>query len=309
MQLKDIEYVAMLASEKNFSAAAAKLFISQPTLSQAIKRLENELNVPLFKRSTNSVNLTSAGELFLADGIEILRQSRQLKKRMEDIVNLKEGQLNLGISTFYSSYYLARIIPVYRTLHPGLKLGIKEDISIKLEEYALDGTVDISMVPLPLTHKELEVRILQQEQILFAIPPNSHLTNKLTSPPSAGYPFIDLSLAKDEPFVYLQNNQRFASMGIELCQRAGFYPKIAYEITNWDAINTLIGCGTGVGFVPEIVCERTLSNTPVPVYCRILGESAVRPYAVVFRKDKLKSPLIKNFINSLTAIFHQRNKS
>lgn len=306
MQLRDIEYVIILAEEMNFSSAAARLFISQPTLSHAIKKLEQELGTQLFQRNTNYVHLTLAGELFASEGRKILYQSRQLVRQMEEISCVDKGTLVLGISTFYSSYYLAKIIPAFSALYPGIHLDIKEDFSNKLEEYVLNGSVDLSMIPLPLSHSELKYEILQQEEILLAIPPNSDLVSQLVYSPSAGLPFIDLSLAKEESFIFLQKEQRFSSMGVDICKRAGFFPKINYRLTNWDAINTLVGCGIGVGFVPEMVCNRRLLGCSTPIYCRILGENNIRPYAAVFRDDKLSSIHVQNFLAVLRTVFHQK---
>lgn len=303
MQLKDIEYVEMLAREKKYSSAAAKLFISQPTLSQAIQKLEAELQLPLFIRNTKSVELTPAGEIFLKEGREILRQSRNLHKRMEDIACLKKGRLKIGISTFYSSYYLAKIVPVFRKLHPGIKLEFTEDISINLEEYALNGKVDVSLIPLPLVHSELEAVVLHREQILFGIPAGSWLVNVLIPNQFGGYPYINLEEASEEAFISLRREQRFASREMEICQRAGFTPRVVYELSNWDTINTLIGCGMGVGFVSELVCNKKLEGVPRPVYCQLLNEDTSRPYAAIYRKEQLQEPLIRDFLHTIQSLF------
>ena len=122
--LKDIEYIRAVAREGSFSAAAASCFISQPALSLAVKRLEQELGVSLFERSTHSVKLSTAGELFLSEGENILMLSSQLKERMVGLSQLKKGNIRMGISTFYSSYYLTRNLPSFYRLHPGIKIDI-----------------------------------------------------------------------------------------------------------------------------------------------------------------------------------------
>lgn len=309
MQLRDIEYVVTVAQEKSFSKAAEKLFISQPALSQSIKRLEQELGVPLFNRNTNSVRLSSAGELFVTDGTNILNMSKHLKKKMSGIQDLEKGHIRLGISSFYSYYHLVKIIPVFRARYPDIKLEITEDISFQLEQHALDGTVDISLVPLPLAHDGLDCRIIHHEQILFALPGNSSLIDKLTPALSSDLPFIDLSLAKDEPFIFLNRKQRFTDMGLQLCKEAGFVPNIIYDSMNWDTVNALIGSGLGVGFVPEIVAERSSGINTSPVYCRIIGLASTRPYAVVSRKGTELSSEAQNFITAAQTVFRQYIRS
>ena len=306
MQLKDIEYVSAVASEKNFSAAAEKLFISQPALSQAIKRLENELGVVLFNRSTSSVQLSSAGELFLAEGETLLRLSHQLKQHMANLAAQKSGSIRIGISTFYSSYYLARILPAFRSLHPGIRISIVEGKSHELESMAVREEVDFSLIPMPLDQSELvRCHILHQEQILFAIPADSPLRSQLHVSMSMDFPFIDLSCASQEPFIFLHRDQRFYATALRLCQDAGFSPDIACELTNWDAINALIGSGAGVGFVPELVTQRNLKDVPVPIYCRIVNQLVTRPYVIAYKKERELSPAASDFLEFIQALFKE----
>ena len=306
MQLKDIEYVSAVASEKNFSAAAEKLFISQPALSQAIKRLENELGVVLFNRSTSSVQLSSAGELFLAEGETLLRLSHQLKQHMANLAAQKSGSIRIGISTFYSSYYLARILPAFRSLHPGIRISIVEGKSHELESMAVREEVDFSLIPMPLDQPELvRCHILHQEQILFAIPADSPLRSQLHVSMSMDFPFIDLSCASQEPFIFMHRDQRFYATALRLCQDAGFSPDIACELTNWDAINALIGSGAGVGFVPELVTQRNLKDVPVPIYCRIVNQLVTRPYVIAYKKERELSPAASDFLEFIQALFKE----
>lgn len=306
MQLKDIEYVSAVASEKNFSAAAEKLFISQPALSQAIKRLENELGVVLFNRSTSSVQLSSAGELFLAEGETLLRLSHQLKQHMANLAAQKSGSIHIGISTFYSSYYLARILPAFRSLHPGIRISIVEGKSHELESMAVREEVDFSLIPMPLDQPELvRCHILHQEQILFAIPADSPLRSQLHVSMSMDFPFIDLSCASQEPFIFLHRDQRFYATALRLCQDAGFSPDIVCELTNWDAINALIGSGAGVGFVPELVTQRNLKDVPVPIYCRIVNQLVTRPYVIAYKKERELSPAASDFLEFIQALFKE----
>ncbi len=306
MQLKDIEYVSAVASEKNFSAAAEKLFISQPALSQAIKRLENELGVVLFNRSTSSVQLSSAGELFLAEGETLLRLSHQLKQHMANLAAQKSGSIRIGISTFYSSYYLARILPAFRSLHPGIRISIVEGKSHELESMAVREEVDFSLIPMPLDQPELvRCHILHQEQILFAIPADSPLRSQLHVSMSMDFPFIDLSCASQEPFIFLHRDQRFYATALRLCQDAGFSPDIVCELTNWDAINALIGSGAGVGFVPELVTQRNLKDVPVPIYCRIVNQLVTRPYVIAYKKERELSPAASDFLEFIQALFKE----
>lgn len=304
MQLRDIQYVITVAQESSFSKAADVLFISQPALSQSIKRLENELSIRLFIRETNSIRLTAAGKIFVADGIEILRLSNALRAKMSDIINLRDCNLKIGISTFYSTCYLPKIIPAFQRQYPSIHLEIIEESSNMLEELASEGKADFCMIPAPLDNKHLDSQVVYQEQILLAVPANHPLNRQITPALSSGFPFIDLALVKDEPFIFLKKHQKFTRMGMQLCQQAGFFPNIVFETVNWNTIHSLVSTGMGIGFIPEILSESKSMENP-PVYYRIMADNTTRPYVIAYKKGAVLPPAALNFIEvAKKAFFH-----
>ena len=225
---------------------------------------------------------------------------------MANLAAQKSGSIRIGISTFYSSYYLARILPAFRSLHPGIRISIVEGKSHELESMAVREEVDFSLIPMPLDQPELvRCHILHQEQILFAIPADSPLRSQLHVSMSMDFPFIDLSCASQEPFIFLHRDQRFYATALRLCQDAGFSPDIVCELTNWDAINALIGSGAGVGFVPELVTQRNLKDVPVPIYCRIVNQLVTRPYVIAYKKERELSPAASDFLEFIQALFKE----
>lgn len=300
MNLKDIEYVSMINEEKSFSAASERLFISQPALSLAIKKLEQELGVVLFNRTTSYVELSEAGRLFLTEGKEILRSSHQLKTMMKHLSVRESGNLRIGISTFYSSYYLAQFLPAFHSLHSEIHVSILEGRSHELEKLAVKEEVDFSLIPMPFDHEDLlDYTILNQEQIFFALPSDSPLRSKVRISMGTDFPFIDLSDVSQEPFIFLRPDQRFYKTAMGLCKEAGFTPKILYELSNWDAIHALIGKGVGVGFVPELVTRHLWKDIPKPIYCKIMNQMASRPYAIAYKKERKLSAAAQTFLSFL----------
>ncbi|WP_165972060.1 LysR family transcriptional regulator [Paenibacillus piri] len=295
MQLRDIQYALTVAKELSFSKAAQKLSISQPALSQCIKKLEQELHAPLFFRENNTVKLTSAGELFMKEGSEIMNKSMRLTQEISALANTREENLRIGISPFYSYHYLPWIIPAFNKQYPTVKLDIMEKHSAILEQLIINDEVDFCMIPLPISHKEIEYQPIYQEQILFAIPKSHGLNAYLTPAMSEGLPFIDLRLAQYEPFLFLKSEQKFTPMGMRLCSEAGFTPHIVFETMNWDTINALVATGMGVGFVPEILVG---SSTPgeQPTYCRIMAENTTRSYVAAYKKGRKLSNAANHFI-------------
>lgn len=123
MYIKTIKYVAAIAQEGSFSKAAEKLYISQPALSKCIKKLEDELNTPLFERKGNILELTAAGEVFVQDASSILQLYEKMLRRIANLANMYEDTVHFGISPFYSKYYLSRILPSLYANHPRHKSG------------------------------------------------------------------------------------------------------------------------------------------------------------------------------------------
>ena len=295
MQLRDIQYVVTIAHESSFSKAAQALFITQPALSQSIKRLEGELGVPLFIRENNTVRLTAAGKIFVTDGMEILRLSNSLRTKMSDIINLRDCHLRIGISTFYSNCYLPRIIPAFQSQYPSIHLEITEESSFCLEDLVNDEKIDFCMIPGPLASKQLDSQIIYQEQILMALPASHALNRQLTPALSSGLPFINLALLRDEPFIFLKKHQKFTRMGHTLCENAGFSPNIIFETGNWNTIHSLVSTGMGVGFIPEILTEMPTVGKR-PVYYRIIANITTRPYLIAYKKGRMLPAAAQNFI-------------
>ena len=198
-------------------------------------------------------------------------------------------QLNLGISTFYSKYYLPRILPVVKHELPNVKLNVIEDISQNLEDMVLGNVLDFCMVPTPLEHRELMTTPLVVERILLAFPPDHALLKKY--PESESVPLHEV---RNEPFVFLRQRQRFTKMGMDMCEEAGFRPKIVYETMSWDTVDAIIAKGVGVGFVPELVVN--IPSETKPHYRRISSCNDSRDYMLAYMSDQLKRKTGKEFI-------------
>ncbi len=281
MDIKGIKYVITIARECSFSKAAEKLFISQPALSQYIKKLEDDLGSPLFDRRSFPLKLTPAGEIFVQDGTTILQLQEKMIRRISNIANMYEGTVHLGISPFYSKYYLPKVLPAFFFDHPHIKVEISEEYSYVLENLLISGHLDFATLPLHPVNSQLTYEVIHQEEIFLAVPKQHPVTALIT--PSPSFPYIDLQLVKNESFIGLKSVQKFSQMGKRLCEEAGFTPNYIYETLNWDTVNMLIANGLGVGFVPEILIAPS-SGSKQPNYYRIASGNATRPYSIVSRK-------------------------
>lgn len=281
MNLNSIQYFITIVQEKSISKAAKKLYVSQPAMSQCIKRLETELNAPLFIPGNRDFQLTQTGELLYQEGTVIFQLYEQLLKKIHYLLETQQEEVYFGISPFYGQYYLPRIIPYLMKNYPHIHYNITEDYSVRLEEKLLAGELDFCAVPLFPQNPLLEYEVISEEEIFLAVPRN-HPVNELVTP-SPGISYIDLSLVKNEPFISLKPVQKFAKMEQQICEEFGFTPNTVCETLSWDTVDTLVGVGTGVGFVPELLAKKTPGEN-TPNYYRI-STSVSRPYAIAVQKD------------------------
>lgn len=293
MTFRTIEYVIAVHDAGSFSRAAQNLFISQPALSQAIAKAEKELGVEFFARDTHTLRLTAAGELLVREGRELLRQRDELKTRISGLSAARNDTIRLGISPFYSKYYLPAVLPYFSRYFPSVHLEITEEISVVLEQLVIDGALDLCFVPLRPQNPRLTYEVIHVEEILLAVPQGSPVSVHAT--PSPGLPYIDLKYLENEPFIGLKSIQKFSDMSSALCAQAGFKPHVIYETLNWYTVNMLVASGLGVGFVPDVLLSH-LPSEQLPQYYHLLGLDTLRPYAVACKKGSELSPLARQLV-------------
>ena len=156
MDLKEFEYVLAINEERSFSKAAKRLFISQPSLSQYINRLEGQLGITIFDRNTIPLSLTYEGSLYIESIKSILNIVTNMQKSFEDISNLKKGRVNIGLTPSKANNPLPAILPAFKEAYPGIDLIITERTSTELEDMLLKGQVDVCMLNLPIKSKGIE---------------------------------------------------------------------------------------------------------------------------------------------------------
>jgi DNA-binding transcriptional LysR family regulator len=297
MDFRQLQYMLKVAEERSFSKAAQKLYIAQPSLSQYIQNLESQLGVQLFDRTTVPLRLTYAGELYIETAKKILDLQYQLSQQMEDIANLKKGRLTIGLSPFRSTYIMPKILPLFHERFPGIEVILLEGTSSELEELALKGSTDISIMTLPIEDKFFHYESVLIEEILVAVP-SRHPFDEIAKFTPAGtnlHPAISLSELKDEPFIMLKQDQKLHLIAASLCKQAGFKPRIVLESESIEAAHALAAAGMGITFVPDTLTSfRTISQSPL--YFSIADETPKREMVVAYRKGRYLSKAANEFI-------------
>src|SRR5690606_13965281 len=289
MELRQLSYVIQIAKEKNFSRAAEKLHIAQPSLSQQLSKLEQELNVMLFRRTTNSVEPTEAGEVFVEKAQHILDAVEQLRQEMDDMAQMRKGKLVVGTLPITGAHILPLVLPRFGEQYPQIEVVLVEDTTSKLEQLTASGGTDVSLITLPLIDANLSCEPYMEEEICVAVPKNHRLAN-VTEP-------IELSELKDEPFIALKRGQGFRQITVDLCAEAGFIPNIVFESTNIETVQALVAAEMGIAFVPNMLIKTTSSDYS-PFYLR-LKSHPTRTLVIARGKGRYLSKAAQAFIETL----------
>jgi len=307
MTTQQIEYVLTLAEEKSFSKAAQKLYVTQPSLSQFIKNLENELHVQIFDRSTSPIRLTPAGEAFVSAARKIKAIEDELYQQIADLTNLKTGELKIGTSPFRASCLLPKSIARFHELYPGITVHILEDVTQNLEEAAMDGNIDLFLSTGPFDQNIFHIEELAVEQLYLAVPSDSPINNGLETYRVTDYdiktdsaklnrtPFIDLSVFRSAPFIFVRQNQKLYDVSSEFCLSAGFNPYIILCSERLETAFSWTLAGIGCTFIPDFLIKFG-NYEKHPIYYKLNHPKATRKLCIAYRKNRYLSRAAVEYI-------------
>lgn len=286
MELRQLQYALMIAQERNFSRAAEKLHLAQPSLSQQMMKLEKELGIQLFERRPGDIQLTYAGKRFIDQASKILDQVEQLRQEMMDVAESQKGQLIIGSLPITGAHLLPHALQQFQHDYPGIELVLVEETTAQLEALTAKGQTDFSLLSLPLHEEGLDFVPILEEEILLAVPPQHAL---------ASLAEVALADCKEEAFILLKRGQGFREITNRLCQQAGYEPRVVFETTNIETVQSLVASGMGIGLVPKMV-SRTRRSTFVPVYLPISDIRPHRTLVIAYRKGRYLSKAGEHFI-------------
>lgn len=303
MDFRHLQYILKVAEEKNFSKAAKKLYIAQPSLSQYILNLEQQLGTQLFDRTTTPLRLTYTGELYANFAKQVLELEKNLSIQMDDIDNLKRGRITIGISPFRSTYFLPQLLPAFMNKFPGIEINLLEGTMAELSDLTRNGSVDFSIMTLPIQEDLLIYEPIMVEEIVLALPPHHPLCNKRESNSSESTlrPQICLAKLSNEPFILLKPGQRMREVALALCKQAGFKPRIILETKSTEAANALVAAGIGIAFIPDALVSSSQVEKG-PVYFSLEDPVPTRTLVVAYRKEGYLTKASQAFISMIKTL-------
>ncbi len=302
ISMREINYVLTVHNAGSITKAAQVLYIAQPSLSQSIQKIESTLGIQLFSRAGNRMKLTYAGELFVESGLKILQIFRNLENNFKDISNLDAGRIVLGIPFYLGSYMFPCISNIYRLKHPHVKINPIEGSSTQLEEMILNGTVDIAIMPV-LKNIAFPQKPIFTSKILLSLPLKHWLNEHLYYKPGEAFPYVDIRLASNEPFIVGQPGQRIRQMTEIVFQKAGIDPPIVFESKSIETIKRMSAAGIGLAFMPEYYHNFFMPPWNA-TYCYIEDEySSAWTVSMVYQCEDDLSTTIREFMNIVEETF------
>jgi len=278
MDLRVLQIFVEVVRQGGFSAAGRTVFASQPTVSKAVKQLEDEVGTLLIDRVGHQARPTAAGDLVYRRAVTMLAERDHLEAELASLQGLKRGRLRLGLSRLGSSILCARVLAEFRGLYPGIDIELFEHGSLRLTPLLREGELELAMCLLPLPG-DFDWQQIHDDP-LMAILPLDH--------PLAGREACTLSELADSPFILFEEGFGLNPQILDACQRRGFSPRIAAHSGQADFIQTLVATGLGVAFLPRLVVGSGLQGTRT---CALKDDADLRwKLALAWRRDGQLSP-------------------
>lgn len=291
MTLSELRFIVAVGREKNFRKAAGKCFVSQPALSLAVKKLEEELGIAIFERSRTEVSITQAGQTIIDQAIIVLDEASKIK----EIAQQGDGQLKkpfrLGLIYSIAPYLLPLIIPLLRKSAPDMPLEIEENITKNLEEKLKKGAIDAAIVALPFDIPGVEVVDLYEEPFVTIVPIKHPWANNRT---------IKLQSLANEKVLLLDNTHCYSYQMQEACPgllKAG-------EIQSGNSLETIrsmVASNLGISVLPKSATTLRHENPLVKAipFDRL---GPFRKVVLAYRKSSVKKDALEEVAKSIKKI-------
>jgi DNA-binding transcriptional LysR family regulator len=283
MELRLLQYFVTLAETSNFHRAAERLHLSQPPLTVAIRKLEQELGAALFDRHPRGVTLTAAGVAALEPARATLAQAEQVRHAVKQGLTGERGRLAIGFVGSATFELLPRLIEPFRRQYPAVELVLCEGNSLEIQSRIEAGSLDLGLVRLPLQRSSrIATQVVERDHLVVALPSSHPLAHKQR---------LDLKQLADEPFVVHSEVSILRATTIAACQNAGFLARIVQEAVQLQTVLSLVQSGVGVALVPR----KAQRFAPDRVAFVSLAELINIELGVIHAASG--NPIIRNFVH------------
>jgi LysR family hydrogen peroxide-inducible transcriptional activator len=283
MNLKDLKYLVALADTGHFGRAAERTFVSQPTLSAQLKKLEEFLGVKLVERQPKNVQLTEVGRQVVVRARRMLDEGDEIIALARNNTDPFAGKLKLALIPTIGPYLLPRIMQKIRKALPHLGLMLYEHQTEPLLKRLRDGEIDVGIMALPIAADGMETRKLYDEAFTVALPNNHPLAAKST---------IKIQDLKNQTLLLLEDGHCLRDQALEVCSRIEIREAEDFRATSLETLRQMVVAGLGITLLPETAVESPFGSQRGLTIRQFAKPAPIRTVGAVWRKSSTRSAAI-----------------
>lgn len=292
MEWHHFHYFKVLAEMEHMTRAAEKLAVSQPALSRAIMRIEEELGVTLFDRNGRSIRLNKFGELFLESTNRIVLEMETVKTRLSEMSGIETGEVTLGFLHTVGATYLSLFMKHFKETHPNVRVKLVQNNSQALKTLLSQGIIDLCVTTPVATEKNIDWQPLLTEE-LFVTLPKMHLL--------AGRSSLKVSELKEETFILLKEGFALRHLANDLLAEAGVQASISFEGEEVQTIASFVAANLGISFLPKLEHLAFDDLVQIPIE----GKKAERQIGICWNEEVVETAVVREMKEQLIHYFHR----
>lgn len=286
MDIRHLEYFSEVAKHLSFTKAASTLHVTQPSISKAIKSIEDELGVPLFYRSSKQLELTDAGKAVLINAKNVLAAFRNLTSELHDVMELKKGEIRIGIPPIVGASFFSKLISQFKEQYPSVEITLTEVGTKIIKQGVEEGSLDIGLIcNIPVQSDSFEMIKLSTDPLMLIV----HHEHPLAAKPS-----LQVSDLENEAFIIYRRDFSLYDRILEECNKHGFYPNVVCESSQRDFMVELVEAKLGVALLPSRICQQI--HKPEIKVLPLLQSDLYLELGMIWKKNKYLPFTVREFI-------------
>ncbi|MBV1921586.1 MAG: DNA-binding transcriptional regulator OxyR [Pseudomonadales bacterium] len=291
MNIRDLQYLVAVYDLNSFSKAAEECFVSQPTLSGQLKKMEIELGAVLMERSTRKVIFTPLGKIIAEEARDILNKVEHIKSLAKESDDPMQGDFHIGLIPTIGPFLLPKIVLEINTQFPQMNLFLHELQTDVLIDKLLKGKLDAAILAKLDWDYPIKEFQLYQEDFILAVSANDSLANTKQ--------IVDRSVLDGRSVLMLEDGHCLRDQALGVCFAAGANEDKRYQATSMDTLLHMVATGAGITLVPEMACNKDIQGVEYLVFSK---PAPNREVVIVTRNNIAREQAIKNIANLITSI-------
>jgi LysR family transcriptional activator of glutamate synthase operon len=293
MELRQLRYLVALAEERHFTRAAAREHIAQPALSQQIRRLEDEIGLPLVQRTTRRVVITEAGEFLVARARRILSEVDAAHSEMERLRGVQTGHVTVGAMHTMGPVDVALVLAIFYERHPDVELTVREQSSEELAEMLRVDELDLAFLSVTerIESHGLGLHQLVSEELVVVLPREHRLGKRRR---------VRMAELADDAFISFREGSRLRELLVSAGRQAGFEPRVKLESNESQRIRRLVARRLGVAILPRSDAEGPGADVALAT---LIEPALTRDITLAWREGRRQAPAAAEFLELARATF------